>query len=288
MQTSIKIIKYWHQSDINRYGESPDVLCQQTATKEEEKVKNSIHEPPNIWVGETILISEISISGRQRRNRRTAGTVECPGKNKDWVKIGRVMLWRIIITVDEWCFMMLVGVRQKCSSRAAVFIVFSQLSCQAEQYNSRQPRPVQFSPTAAHNYRVTLTYHIWRLFWCDYSQPIINISKWNPFTVQMSHWHWQVDTYHLSHISLVLFLTNLRFSREEILQTIMFITTMPGSMEQHNNKISPKLIFRLFAGSRIDEPSLRETWRSWRRTWRRRPRFLWEELQILPVFRGRT
>ena len=40
------------------------------------------------------------------------------------------------ITVGDKCFMMSVGVRQKCSSRAAVFIVFSQLCCQAEQYNS--------------------------------------------------------------------------------------------------------------------------------------------------------
>ena len=126
VQTSIKIINYWQQSYINRYGESADVFCQQTATKEEEKVKNSLHQPPNIWVGEKIFISEIFIAGRQRRDCCSAGTVQCPGKTVSQSWVGQAVLCRItiiVITGDEWCFMMLVvvvvvvvvGVRQKCS-----------------------------------------------------------------------------------------------------------------------------------------------------------------------------
>ena len=77
------------------------------------------------------------------------------------------------------------------------------------------------------------------------------------------------------------------------LQTITFYyinanAWLEAALEHHNSKIPTKLFFRLFAGSRTDEPSLRETWRSWRRMLRRRPRFLWEEPRAFPVFRGRT
>ena len=183
MQASIEIINYWQQSYIDRYGESTDVFCQQAATKEEEKVKNSLHQPPNIRVGEKISVSEIFIPGRQRRDCSPARTVQCPGK------IGWAMV--VIITLDGWCFMMLVGwmevgVRQKCCSCEAapvlVYLLFSHnylVNLNTGLNNTMLDNPVQhYCPTQLQTY-LNFSHLEVVLIVITASQPIINISKWN-------------------------------------------------------------------------------------------------------------
>ena len=58
----------------------------------------------------------------------------------------------------------MVGVRQKCSRRAELLYLLFSHNYVVKLNNTILDNPDQSGPTAVHNYRVTLTHHIWGLF----------------------------------------------------------------------------------------------------------------------------
>lgn len=51
----------------------------ETDVKEEEKVADGLHQPPDLRAGEEVLVPEVSVSGRSRPDRAAAGPVERAG-----------------------------------------------------------------------------------------------------------------------------------------------------------------------------------------------------------------